>query len=416
MVDGPEILRGDALKERFDALDRWLVQQRPLWRPRPFVETPPWVEDHPSTAAWLLAQDPEAIDAIDGPDGLLLPDHAPAELVAWVRESLDLAAVGAWPQDPNTARQLGADALKLGVRARKWRQVERFCACWTPSAARELVDWCGGKAHLGRTLAQLTDRAVTVVELDGGLRAGAERLAAGANVELSFHRGDAREADALGPLNQSCGVVALHACGGLMNALIRGVTIAPVADVALVPCCFHLQNREMEGTRPLSTRARTASLKLDHTTLRLATVEEVKATSKVRARRRRESAWRLGLDLLVAETSGVAEYTPLGTLDAATLALPFEGFCEAVATDRGLALPPRWSARSAQRAGEERAAAARALAVVRALFRRPIELWLVLDRALALMEAGYDVGVGSFCDRKITPRNLLIRGTGPRDS
>ncbi len=34
--------------------------------------------------------------------------------------------------------------------------------------------------------------------------------------------------------------------------------------------------------------------------------------------------------------------------------------------------------------------------LVRHLFRRPLELWLVLDRALFLQEQGYRVEVGSF--------------------
>ncbi|MNO08218.1 hypothetical protein D3C81_2307610 [compost metagenome] len=45
---------------------------------------------------------------------------------------------------------------------------------------------------------------------------------------------------------------------------------------------------------------------------------------------------------------------------------------------------------------------------VRNLFRRPLELWLVLDRALFLEEQGYAVRLGLFCDYPLTPRNILI--------
>ena len=50
----------------------------------------------------------------------------------------------------------------------------------------------------------------------------------------------------------------------------------------------------------------------------------------------------------------------------------------------------------------------RALGLVRMLARRPLELWLILDRAQSLVEAGWDVTVGTFCPREATPRNLLI--------
>lgn len=46
--------------------------------------------------------------------------------------------------------------------------------------------------------------------------------------------------------------------------------------------------------------------------------------------------------------------------------------------------------------------------LVRHLFRRPLELWMVLDYALYLEEQGYRVRLGEFCDRSLTPRNLLL--------
>ena len=35
-------------------------------------------------------------------------------------------------------------------------------------------------------------------------------------------------------------------------------------------------------------------------------------------------------------------------------------------------------------------------------------MWLVLDLALGLEEAGFEVQVGTFCDRELTPRNLMV--------
>jgi hypothetical protein len=52
----------------------------------------------------------------------------------------------------------------------------------------------------------------------------------------------------------------------------------------------------------------------------------------------------------------------------------------------------------------------RNLELLRGLFRRPLELWLVLDRALFLQEQGYGVRLGTFCETPLTPRNLLILG------
>jgi hypothetical protein len=50
------------------------------------------------------------------------------------------------------------------------------------------------------------------------------------------------------------------------------------------------------------------------------------------------------------------------------------------------------------------------LELLRRLFNRPLEYWLALDRALYLEDHGYQVSISRFCDRSITPRNLLIQG------
>ena len=46
--------------------------------------------------------------------------------------------------------------------------------------------------------------------------------------------------------------------------------------------------------------------------------------------------------------------------------------------------------------------------IVRHAFRRPLEVWLALDLAVRLENDGYSVSLGRFCERRLTPRNLLI--------
>ena len=50
----------------------------------------------------------------------------------------------------------------------------------------------------------------------------------------------------------------------------------------------------------------------------------------------------------------------------------------------------------------------RNLELVQGLFRRPLELWLVLDMALFLQDQGFSVQLGEFCPQQLTPRNLLL--------
>ncbi len=411
MVEAPSQLCGhEALRTRFAALDRWLWAHRALWRPRPFSQLPvPWEGEHPQLVRWLSDLDEGAIDGFEGGRDAELPPV----MRRWAEEAAAIAAVPSMPVDGALSRRLrGQASLRHAIKGRKWEQVASFSAALGELEAERVVDWCGGKGHLGRTLGALAGRPVTVVELDGRLEQPALALARRAGVDLRFVEADALMKGTGQHLERGALVVALHACGGLTNALIEGLDGRP-AELALAPCCFHLQHRGGRGCVPLSSQARGAQLPLDHATLRLATVEEVVASPKLRAARRRERAWRLGLDLLVRQARGLDAYTPLGNLPAPVIALPFSDFCQAVAASQRLELPPAWSAPEAQKAGEERARQSRALSLVRGLFRRPIELWLVLDRALALAEQGYEVQLGTFCARRMTPRNLLIRGRRP---
>jgi hypothetical protein len=136
--------------------------------------------------------------------------------------------------------------------------------------------------------------------------------------------------------------------------------------------------------------------------------ETVTAGARVRRQRDLSMARRLGFDLLQREINGVDQYLPTPSLPTAWLDKPFADYCRELAALKGMpdVGRPDWPALEA--AGWERLAQVRNLELLRNLFRRPLELWLVLDRALFLQEQDYDVQVGTFCDSQLTPRNLLL--------
>ena len=177
--------------------------------------------------------------------------------------------------------------------------------------------------------------------------------------------------------------------------------------LACAPCCYHALGGAKQY-HPRSLAGRDSGLPLSQHNLRLATAHEVIARPSIRRARRQEMAWRLGLDLLVRESTGEDLYQPQGPFSRAMLDQSFDAFCRAAAEKRSLRLPPNFSKEKAEAAGWERARVVRGLALVRGLFRRPLELWLVLDRALHLVEQGRKVQINQFCDSTISPRNLLL--------
>lgn len=87
----------------------------------------------------------------------------------------------------------------------------------------------------------------------------------------------------------------------------------------------------------------------------------------------------------------------------AWLERPYADYCRELAALKGLPEPAARDWQALEAAGWKRLAMVRNLELVRALFRRPLELWLLLDRCLYLVEQGYSVRLGEFCPTSLSP-------------
>lgn len=390
--------------ERFARLTALLAESQPLWRPLPFQHrASPWGEASSALDAALLAlSDGEAARLQDAPF-----DASP--LAEWLPVA-ELEALSALPELEGDDRALPA-AWAAHVGGRKWSQIEAFLPRVAAAPDERLVEWCAGKGHLARALSRRGETEVTALEWQAALCQDGQRLAdrQGAAVRMA-------EQDVLAPeagrwLSSGTHVAALHACGDLHARLIE-LCAAQGSAVTLAPCCY--QRTAAAHYRPLSQhgreRAAALGLTLTREELAMAVQETVTAPRHVRRRREQAGAWRLGFDLLQRQVRGVDTYLPVPSLAYGRLPEDFAAFCRWAAEQKGLTLPAGgvdWAAFEA--AGERRRAEVVRRELVRHLFRRPLEVWLVLDRALRLEEAGFAVELGTFCARALTPRNLLLR-------
>jgi len=416
MAASPEPLRrasagAGLLAARFARLTSYLKAYRQLWEPRPFtLPQLPWEDAYPEVSTWLRGLSPAQADHIEAT--LALPPDAADSLRSWAAESARLSAL-----DPLPVQEVPAspELLKQHLNDRKRAQLLAFCGAvlpWLPDGLRGVVEWCAGKGHLGRLVASHTGLPVVSLEKAAGLCATGNELAVAAGVHQHLAVTDVLSPPAWEHLQAGTVVLALHACGILTSTLVREALRRGVRALALAPCCHHYLNRT-ERYAPLSQAGRTADLPLTSQDLRLAILDEVVASDSTRSGRRREEAFRLGFDLLVRQASGRDAYESPGHLPGALFRLPFGQFCQEVAALRELPLPAHWDAAAAEAAGWERVRATRALSTLRAQFRRPLEVWVELDRALYLQEAGYAVTLGTFCGRHVTPRNILILASRP---
>jgi len=389
---------------RWCGLGRWLRLHQGLWRPAPFMEpVPGWSREQPELAAWLDALSEAECEAYEAQ-----PEALARRLQAWLPELSGYAEQLHLPrlQAPEAVagRVALPQPLAVDMPGRKREQAAAFTAALLPLEGA-ILDWCCGKGHLARTLARHCPAPVAGFEWNAELVADGNRLARRSGDHVTLYCQDVMD----GSLNwpEATHGVALHACGDLHRRLLQLACAGRAPRLSLSPCCYH--HMAAATYRPLSARAQQQSpLRLQRDDLRLAVQETVTASARVRAQTQLAARWRLGFDALQRQLRQRDEYLPVPSHPSRLLRQDFRAFCHWAAARKGLALPQTvdWAHWEAE--GRRRLHRVRRFELLRHLFRRPLELWLVLDYAMYLEEQGYRVRLGTFCARQLTPRNLLL--------
>lgn len=388
---------------RWKGLDQWLAVHGDIWRPAPFATpVPAWAVRYPEMAEFLESLDDVAMARFESDTPALV-----AELARWlpnlpVRDDLlDLPALGGEPYPLPETR--AAD-----MPGRKREQAGAFASAIRPLTYPTL-DWCCGKGHLARTLVPFAASPLEGYEWNPDLVADGNVLAERYGDPVTLHTQDVLDENLVWPARRHG--VALHACGDLHRRLIVGAVDNRWPRVSLSPCCFHLTNNA--DYQPLSRQAarHTSNAALSRQDIRLAVRETVTAPARVRRQTGLNQVWRLGFDGLQRQVRGVNDYLPVPSHPPALNHQGFQAFCHWAATEKEVEIPDGVDFSHWLAVGEQRQRQVRRHELVRHLFRRPLEVWMVLDYALYFEEQGYNVRLGTFCDRALTPRNLLLDAT-----
>ncbi len=383
------------LAERFRRLEALLAAHDDLWRPSPFhIRRPDWCERHPALAHAVLALAPAERDA-------LAADNA--GLIAWVARFLpdlaELAPLITLPRVPEPSPPATGRAA-WHVPGRKQAQVEAFAAA-LEDVAGPVLEWCSGKGHLGRHLALRHGASVLSLDHDAALCEDGAAQARRAGADQRFLRADALDPASL-PHLAARHAVALHACGDLHRALLAGAVAHRATAVDLAPCCYY------RTASPRYHPFTATDLSLSRDELHLAVTDTATAGGRDVRLRDQAMAWKLAFLHLRNTATGNAAPRTFKPVPGSWLGLGFAEWCRRLAAREGVPLPsaPDWDA--LERHGWERQQEVMALSLVRLAFRRPLEVWLALDRGLFLAEASYRVTLREFCPPSLTPRNLLL--------
>ncbi|GMG87043.1 hypothetical protein MNKW57_13640 [Biformimicrobium ophioploci] len=268
------------------------------------------------------------------------------------------------------------------------------------------MEWCGGKGHLGRYLHACYGSRVDTLEIDSTLVREGEELARKLDYPQSLHECDVLAEPSAVWLKPETHLLGLHACGGLHVTMLEKGVDAGTCRISLSPCCYHLYGPEQY--QPMSGSGRVTGLHLTREELRNAVRQTETAPARQRRQRAQMQSWRLGFDALQQQITGTGQYMPVPSLPTRLLKGSFEAFCRHCAELKGLSLAENLDFFRFEREGLALFRQRSREDLVRMLFRRPLEVWLALDRVLFLEENGYQCRLLQFCPPALTPRNLLL--------
>lgn len=376
-------------------LDQVLQQQRDFWQLQPMLVE--WPTVFPAELVTVLEQftltDCVAIDAS--------PSLQRQHFARFFPELF--AALPELPREPEADLPLPF-WLSTDIGGRKWQQITQLAAS-VGLPQRPVLEWCAGKGHLGKVMSYAFQAPVVSLEWQQSLCNVGQQKAQQLGLLQRFVHIDVLQQPVAPYLQPAQQVVALHACGDLHRVAAREAVRAGCAALALVPCCYHLQ--QAAQYQPLSAQAQQSDLMLGKADLRLAVQQSCTGGERVARLSQTEMLWRqlwwqwrrqLGLD-----------YQPLRSVGKHWFSGELGDFLTFAGAEHQLVPPAAALLPDLLQRAEQALLQQRRLELVQHLFRRPLELWLVLDVAMYLQEQGYQVSLSELCAPELTPRNLLLQ-------
>ena len=387
--------------KRFLQLDNYLTDLQGYWKFEAFHHSDyPWANYNPALSAFL-----DALSAQELLNYQQSPERLYPLLSAFIKPLRSL-------QDSlfeiNQVDSVSVDVpfwLTTGIKGRKWSQISSFSE--QINSDFPVLEWCAGKGHLGRLISWQKKLSVTSVEWQKKLCELGESEASKMKISQSFIQADVLKGEADNCIHNNCHCVALHACGDLHLHLIKLVKQHKPAQLTFSPCCYHLTQQTTYS--PCSKQGKNSLLKIKKQILKLAVSKQATTGKRQSQLSEKEVLWRLAFDELQKELFTTDEYLPLPSFPKVLLSMTFKEFVIWAMEEKSLTFIVPEQLQHFLTLAQERLNRVRRMELISQFFVRPLELWLIFDRAISLQESGYSVTVSTFCEESVTPRNILIQ-------
>lgn len=397
--------RKTLMLERFRALTTLLLKHQVIWKTAVF----------PRTDFAYLCHYHDVLDYLSNIadhqiDDLQANDHDLLQGLGKVfPDALNLAELTHFSQAAKRIPLATPAFWNTDIPGRKEQQVLAFSRA-LGRIDQPLLEWCCGKQHLSRLLAEVHQQPALGLDIDQDLIAQARILADKRHLSSTIESTccDVLSDQVEQHIHAEQHLIALHACGGLHTRLLELAAKHRVTRLSFSPCCYH-RFLESADYQPLSQAGLKSGLGITQEELRLAVRETQTASKSETLKRKTLQAWRLGFDCLQRDILQTDRYLPTPSLSSKVLQQGFQSFCEHLAQLKELEIKAGINFDRYQEQGMHRFQRYQRVELFRMVFRRALECWLVVDKALFLEEQGYACEISQFCSADISPRNLLIK-------
>ncbi len=395
------------MRLQFDTLTNLLTKHQAIWKTPVFQMQPNLQSIQNSSLQHFLSQlSDDEIEHLQANDQALLDRLSP-----FFPDASTLSACIHFPPTQQASAFAPPKFWNTDIPGRKEQQILAFTEA-LGAVNHSLLEWCCGKQHLSRLLAEVHQQEALGLDIDSALIKQARSLADKRHLQgqVVSHCCDVFSDQAETLITSSQHLLALHACGGLHTRLLQLGAKQGVPRISFSPCCYHRFN-DSDNYQALSQAGKASNLSINQEGLRLAVRETQTATNAETVKRKTLQSWRLGFDCLQREVRQSDSYLTLPSFSHTILQAGFEHFCRQAAELKQLELPHSLDFAHYLQQGERRFDHYQRLELLRMAFRRALECWLVLDKALFLEEVGYHCEISTFCAASVTPRNLLVNAT-----
>jgi hypothetical protein len=392
---------------RYDELWELLIPSAEIWQ-RSILKTyqpgttwvaPEWVEglSDSSTSEWLWRFDRDEIT--DGTEGPLR------------------TFLNAWHKLPSLARSTDETQLQRieQLNEKKQHELRRILGFLLPHLhahpVPEAVDLGGGVGHLARHLLSYSDLSITSLDQNTKLQAAGQDIYAKGWPQrinerlrfLSVHFGSQPDAS-VDRLLHACSLsLGLHTCGPLaLHHLQRSLVCQHILNVG---CCYDKLDPIQDTKRSQHAQQR-GGPSWTTAALFLATRGRHRKSWQEFQLQQRVNNYRSALHLWLIESGRESGFVTLGNAPKQLYVASFPQYAQQVL---GQELPaPELQAYWQSPRVQKEVHTIWLLHLVRERFSRPLELALLIDRALWMEEEGRHTSLVELFDRELSPRNIAI--------